>query len=101
MLDVATFKQYEEIVAWCKVFGASVPEALDRKELLLTPKRRHNITITALEDLFRRLDRQTPNKIMSHFYGRVDGTPAEMFEALKLWLDAVIRNQSNGTISDI
>lgn len=101
VLDTETFKQYEEIVAWCKVAGMSVPEALDRKELLLTPRRHHNITVKALEDMYRRLDRQSPNRIMAHAYGRADGTPAEMFEAMKIWFEAVIRNQSNGTISDI
>ena len=79
----------------------SLVEVLDRAQLLLTVDRRHALQVQAAEDVTRRLDRQSPNKLMAHYYQRVDGTPAEMFSALQLWFEAVVRNYANGTLEDL
>lgn len=76
-------------------------EVLDRAELLLTPRRRHLLQVQAVEDLTRRLDRQSANKLMAYFYQRVDGTPAEMFTAMQQWFDVVVRNFADETLEEL
>lgn len=101
MIDPATYGRYQEAEALAKRRGLALSEVLDSRRLLLTPARQHQIEVKILEDLLRRLDRQTPNKIMSYYLGRVDGTPAEMFAAMQQWLEAVVRNQANKTLEDL
>ena len=101
MIDPLTYGRYSEAEILAKQLGMSLPEVLDRKRLLLTTKREHDIEVAALEDLLRRLDRQSPNKIMAYVYGRVDGTSQEMFTALQQWLEAVIRNQADQTLGEL
>lgn len=84
-----------------KELGMPFIEVLDRAELLLTQRRRHLLQVQAVEDLTRRLDRQSANKLMAYFYQRIDGTPAEMFAALQLWFDAVVRNFANQTLEEL
>lgn len=81
--------------------GLSLMEVLHNQGLLLTQKRKRDLETGVLDNLLRRLDRQTVNKIMSFYYGRTDGTPAEMFAAVKYWLEAVIRNLANNTLEDL
>lgn len=82
--------------------GVDSIEALHEAELLLTPKRRNDIKVGAVEDLLRRLDRQDPGKIMMwYFNGRGSGTAAEMFEAVKAWLELVLQHQADRTIGDL
>lgn len=76
-------------------------EVLDRAELLLTPNRRHLLQVQATEDVTRRLDRQSPNKLMAYYYQRVDGTPAEMFFALQQWFDVIVRNFADETLEEL
>jgi hypothetical protein len=38
---------------------------------------------------------------MAHYVQRADGTAAEMFEAAKIWFDAVVRSLANGTLEDL
>lgn len=101
MIDPPTYSRYVEAEILARNLGMSLPEVLDRKRLLWTVKREHDTKVEALEDLLRRLDRQSPNKIMAYFYGRADGTAMEMFTALQQWLEAVIRNQADQTLGDL
>lgn len=101
MIDPSTYKRFLEAEQQSCLWGLSLIEALDRRRLLVTEKREHDIGVTALEDMLRRLDRQSPNKLMAYYWGRVDGTPMEMFQAVQMWLEAVIRNQANSTIGDL
>lgn len=84
-----------------KQLGLSLIEVLDRAELLLTQERRHSLQVQAVEDMFRRLDRQAPNKLMAYYHGRVDGSPAEMFDATQRWFEAVVRNFANKTLEEL
>lgn len=100
-VDPETYERFLLAEKRAKELGLSVIEVLDRAELLLTPKRRHHLQVEAVEQMFRRLDRQSPNKLMAHYYQRVDGTPAEMFQALQNWFEAVVRNYANETLEPL
>jgi DNA-binding Xre family transcriptional regulator len=100
-VDPETYRRYLLVEKKARDLGLSAIEALDHAQLLLTAKRRHNLEVQALQELCRRLDRQSPNKLLSHFYGRTEGTAGEMFEAMKLWIEAVVRNQANGTLEEL
>lgn len=100
-VDPKTFDRYDTALGIAKRHGYSPVEVMDELELLLTEHRRHEIRVKAVEDMLRRLERQAPNKLLSHYYGRADGTAAEMFEATKLWLDAVVRNLADKTLEDL
>ncbi len=100
-IDPETYRRYLLAEKRAKDLGMSVMEVLDHAQLLLTEKRRHNLQVQALEDLLRRLDRQTPNKLMAHYVNRVDGSAAEMFEAVKVWIEIVLRHQANGTLEEL
>lgn len=101
MIDQGTWDKFQAASEKSRSFGLALIECLDSTHLLLTARRRHNLEISTLENLLRRLDRQSANKIMAHYYGRTDGTPAEMFTAMQLWLEAVCRNQANETLEDL
>ena len=100
-IDPDTYQRYLVAEKRARDLGLSLTEVLDHAQLLLTQHRRHNIEVTAVEDLYRRLGRQSPNKLMAHYFGRVDGTPAEMFEAMKFWVEAVCRNLANKTLEEL
>lgn len=97
-VDQRTFEHYELAVKRAKELGLPLVEVLDRGGLLLTAKRRHDLQVEAIEDVVRRLDLQSPNKLMARWYQRIDGTPAEMFQALQQWFEAVVRNFANKTL---
>lgn len=101
MIDKETFDRYTAALTDAQHMGAAAVEVLDARRLLLTRDREHSIRVEVLDDMLRRLDRQTANKLMSFYHGRTDGTPAEMFEAMKLWLEAVTRNLANRTLVDL
>lgn len=101
MIDTVTYERYSKAVEKARRLGKSIPETLDEEHLLLTPERSHNLTVTLLEDVLRRLSRQSPNKLMAYSTGKVDGTSAEMFNAVLLWFEAVCRNHANHTLEDL
>lgn len=100
-VDPETYRRFLLAEKRAKDLGMSLMEVLDRAQLLLTDKQRHSIQVTAVEDVYRRLDRQSPNKLMSHYLNRADGTAAEMFEATKLWFEIVLRHHANGTLEEL
>ena len=100
-IDPETYRRYLLAEKRAKDLGMTVMEVLDHAQLLLTQKRRHNLQVQALEDLLRRLDRQNPNKLMAHNINRADGSAAEMFEAVKAWIEIVLRHQANGTLEEL
>lgn len=100
-VDQPTYDRFVKAEQRAKELGLSLIEVLERGDLLLTTKRRHDIQVQAVEELFRRLDRQNPNKLMAYFYNRTEGTAHEMFEATKQWLALVINNQADKTLEDL
>jgi hypothetical protein len=100
-VDLPTYERFLLAERRAKELGLSLIEVLDRGQLLLTKERHHHLQVQAIEDVARRLSRQSPNKLMSHYYQRVDGTPAEMFAAMQQWFDAVVRHFANKTLEEI
>jgi hypothetical protein len=100
-VDPETYRRFLLAEKRARDLGLSLLEVLDRSQLLLTQSRRHGIEVGALEDLYRRLDRQSPNKLMSHYINRADGTATEMFEAIKVWFEIVVRHHANGTLEEL
>lgn len=100
-VDSETYERFLLAERRAKELGMPFVEVLDRAELLLTRRRRHLLQVQAVEDLTRRLDRQSANKLMAYFYQRIDGTPAEMFAALQQWFDAVVRNFADETLEEL
>lgn len=101
MIDPITYGKFVESEQQARQLGMSLVEVLDRRRLLVTRKREHDIAITALEELLRRLSRQSPNKLMAYYYNRVDGTAMEMFQALQQWIETVVRNQADRTLEEL
>lgn len=101
VVDIYTAEKFAKAQETASVHGLALLEVLDGQALLLTEKRRREIETDVLDDLMRRLDRQTANKLMSFYHGRTDGTPAEMFAAVKLWVEAVLRNLAQNTLEDL
>lgn len=100
-VDPETYRRYLLAEQRAKDLGMALPEVLDRAQLLLTQSRRHGIEVGALEDLYRRFDRQSPNKLLAYYVNRADGTATEMFEATKVWFEIVLRHQANGTLEEL
>lgn len=101
MIDPNTFDRFNDAVQTAQRMGAHLSEVLDARQLLLTETRRHRLQLEVLEDLLRRFERQSPNKLMSFYMQRPDGTSAEMFAAVQSWLEAVVRHASNKTLEDL
>lgn len=100
-IDTDTYTRFLDAERSAKEKGLALVEALDYRRLLLTAKRQRDIEVGSLEDALRRLERQSPNRLMSFYFNRVDGTSAEMLEAVKWWLEALCRNRSEGTLEDL
>lgn len=100
-VDPQTYSRYLIAEKRARDLGMSLMEVLDIAQLLLTQKRRHNIEVQVLEELWRRLSRQSPNKLMAYKYNRTDGTAAEMFDAMVEWVELVVRNRANNTLEDL
>ncbi len=100
-VDQETYSQFLVAEKRARDLGLSLVEVLDRAGLLLTQQRRHNLTVQAVEDTYRRYERQAPHKLMSYYLHRPDGSSAEMFEAVRIWLEIVCRNMANKTLEDL
>lgn len=101
MIDESTFEKFEAARETAQRTGYSLAEVLDARDLLLTPKRRMTLESRVLEDLLRRLERQSPGKIMAWHRQRPEGTSAEMFAAMLEWVEAVVRAHAKGTLEDL
>jgi len=101
VIDEETYKRFLDAQERAKQSGLALIEALDYRRLLLTKQREHDIKVALLEDLYRRLDLQSPNKLLSFYIGRPDGSAAEMFEAVKQWLDTVTSYLAEDKLEDL
>jgi hypothetical protein len=101
-LDADTYIAFKQAERRAKELGLSLAETLYRADLLITKQRRHDLEVQAVENLFRRLDRQNAAKLMGWFYeGRQAGTASEMFDATREWLHVVVTNWANETLEDL
>lgn len=100
-VDQDTFDKFQHAKVRAKDLGLADIEVMDRAGLLLTTRRRHEIEVQAMEDLYRRLERQDAAKLMRFYHERNDGTAAEMFEALRQWLQLVCVNKAEGTLGEL
>lgn len=100
-IDADTYAMLLRVQERAKKLGMDPLEGFQQADLLLTPRRRHEISVDAAGDLVRRLRRQSPNKLMSFSLQRVEGTAAEMFEATLVWLDLYLQQLADGTLEDL
>lgn len=102
-VDEATFERFQRAQRRAAALGLSLPEVLDHKDvqLLLTARRRHELRVEAARELALRFERQAPHKLMSYRYNRVEGTAAEMFDAVQEWLEIVLRNWADNTLEPL
>lgn len=100
-IDPDTYARYHEVIDRAQELGMSPIELLDRRELLLTAARRRKIQTELMEDLVRRFELQTPNKLLMFHLGHPAGTASEMKDAVEEWLITVARNVEQGTLGDI
>lgn len=101
MIDQVTYDRYLEAAFLAKRNGYFLAEVLDKRRLLLTEGLELDIQLKVLDDLIRRLDRQSANKLMSYYLGRTEGTAAEMLAAVKQWVDTVRQHVANGTLEEL
>jgi hypothetical protein len=101
VIDASTFEKFQDACTTAQRTGFNLAEVLDGRGLLLTEKRKHDIEMRVLDDLVRRLSVQAPNKLLSWYQGRAEGTAAEMFAALQSWVETVVRNVEKGTLEDL
>lgn len=100
-VDPETYGRFLQAEERARRLGLSLMEVLDRNQLLVTQKLRHDTEVKANEQLLQRLARQSPNKLLSYYYGRSDGSAQEMFEAVKQWLELVVSRQADKTLEDL
>lgn len=101
VIDQATFDRYLDAASLAKRNGYFLAEVLDSRNLLLTPQRELEIQLKVTDDLIRRLERQSVNKLMSYYFGRTDGTAAELFYALQQWFDTVRQHMADRTLGEL
>lgn len=100
MIDEETYKRFEDTRTQARKHGVPLIEALDHRSLLWTEKRERDVKVGALEDLLRRLEIQSPNRLLSFYVNRPDGSASEMLEAVKEWVGTVARRMAEGTLED-
>lgn len=91
MLDVASRRAVKD--------GRDLFEVLDGVTLVLTPARRKEIEIQALEMVWHKLDELQPADVLRVFTGSGSGTPADMYRAVLDWLEALINDRVKGEVS--
>lgn len=91
--DPKTYAKFEAAQHRARQLGRPLVELLEANGLLMSEARIHSIQVQLLADLIRRFERKNPNQLMSFYtsregaLGRADGTAAEMYAAVELWLD--------------
>lgn len=101
MIDQDTFERFENARQQAREQGVPLIEALDHRSLLWTAQRERNVRLSVLEDLLRRMELQSPNRLMSFYLDRTTGSASEMFEAIKLWVETVYGHIAKGTLEDL
>ena len=107
--DPVTYAKYQAAVAKSRRLGRPLVEVLEADGLLATEARVHSIQVQLLADVLRRFERQSPNRLMSFYTskldatgtGRVEGTGAEMFAAVELWLETVHKHLVNKELKEL
>lgn len=99
-VDPDTYERFVLAEQRAKTLGMSLMEVLDRAQLLLTRERLHRVKLETLLDLERRLGAQSPNKLLSYYYQRPDGTAGEMFEATRNWVTIVVSRFADNTLEE-
>lgn len=100
-LDRETYERFQKFDTYARRKGLSLAEVLHDAEMLLTSRRRRQLEVEALENALRRLRVQNPNKLMSFAFQRVEGSSADMLEAVGVWLEVLIRHWADGTLEDL
>ena len=100
-VDPDTYERFVLAEQRAKALGMSLMEVLDRAQLLLTRERLHRVKLESLLDLERRLAAQNPNKLLSYYYQRPDGTASEMFEATRNWVTIVVSKFADRTLEEL
>lgn len=95
VIDKLTYERFLKAKEDARERGVPLVEALSYRRLLLTPALEREIAVGMLEEVIRRLNSQSPNRIMSYYYGRIEGTSTEMFEAMKQWLETICRHRAD------
>ncbi len=62
--------------------GRPPVEVLNDMGLLLTPIRERDIGLKSIKELITRLEGKTPADLMLDIWGRADGTPRNMYDAI-------------------
>ena len=101
MIDARTFERFEATRQDAREQGVPLVEALDHRALLWTEQRERNVKVGVLDDLLRRLELQSPNKLLMFYVSRSDGSASEMLEAVKQWIETVSRRIGEGTLEDL
>lgn len=96
MIDAGTREQFDRAVRVAMANGRDLGEELDRMGLLLTESRRYLISHAALRGMLVHLEVVGASAILQGAYGRVDGTPADMFDAIQRWAEEYLKTRLGG-----
>lgn len=100
-VDPKTYRAFQDARNVARTGGQDLGEVLDRRQLLLTPQRRHEIEAEAFRELGRRLGKQDPAKLLRFYFDRETGTAAEMFMAMQQWIDTLVRAVVDGRLEEV
>lgn len=82
MIDAVTAQVFEVARRAAQRQGTSLMEELDQRGLLVTRVAEHHLIYHELSLLVRAIDDRGAAGLMRSQFGRADGTPQEMFEAI-------------------
>lgn len=107
--DPATYAKFQAAVTKSRRLGRPLVEILEADGLLTTEARIHMIQVEVLADVIRRFEKQSPNRLMSFYtgkldasgHGRVEGTGAEMFAAVEMWLQTLQKYLVNKELEEL
>lgn len=100
MIDPPTYGKYQATELLSMVNGRALVEMLDDQRLLLTPEREKQIRVDILQKLLKRLGQKEPHQLLMVTYGRDLGSPYEMFQATKAWLELFTNAVIDGTLEE-
>ena len=93
MIDKQTAQNFQRAQTASQRKGTSLMEELDAMGLLITHGKDRSLEYAALDLLLQELEVRGPSQLMRMTYGRVHGSPKDMFEAVMGFITSYVSSK--------
>lgn len=90
MVDPVVVREFNDAVRTANRQGRALVEVLESRGLLATPHLEHDLVYRELSALLAQVRQRGPAVLMRRRWGRVHGSPTEMFMALEDFMQSYV-----------